>query len=190
MADGTRTVDIVVCEKHGLRYNRAVDGGCVRCRRGESGVQTGAVRVAAAATAAATTPAPAPAARADRPASTAIQLLLAAVLIGGTGSLFFSAHHAVLESFAGGVLAAAGKAGKKSAGTRPHVAAEREAAPEQPPTVWPSPEALAEEAPAIDPRGHGPAEEQKQLDEFFRQMREDEAKDRPAQPAPAASPPQ
>jgi hypothetical protein len=188
MANGTRTVDIVVCDKHGLRYNRAVESGCVRCRRGESGVQTGVVATATA-TAAAT--ATAPVARADRPASTAIQLVLAAVLIGGTGSLFFSAHHALLESFAGGAFAAAGKAGRKAAAGRHGASPSSETAPEreQPPTIWPSPEAIAEETPAVDPKGHGPAEEQKQLDEFFRQMREEEAKASPAQPAAAKSPP-
>jgi hypothetical protein len=174
MAASTGPVEIVVCETHGLRYNRAAESGCVRCRR-ESGVVAAAPGGGAGA--GATT-----GAAADRPASAGVQLLVAALLIGGSGTLFWSAHQAVLDSFDGSTLAIAGRDGAKAAAAP----SQRHDFGSSDPSAWPPPAAEAQDSPAVDPRGHGPGEEQKQLDEFFRQMREEAAKER--QPAPPPPP--
>lgn len=164
-----RTADIVVCDKHGLRYNRAVESGCVRCRR-ESGVAPAATSGASRAAT------PRPAGPPDAPASTGVQLLLAFLLVGGAGALFWTAHKAVLESFAGGVLATVGKQSAEAAAA-PAARKQFEQVDPFDPSTIPTPE--------FDPHGYGPAEEQKQMHEFFQQMKEDEAKERGNAP-PAA----
>ncbi len=80
-------VDIAVCDRHGLRYNRATENGCVRCRR-EAGARTPATGSDGRAAAAG-----------EREASAPIQLLLAAALIVGTGILLWNAQPAVLSGF-------------------------------------------------------------------------------------------
>ncbi len=171
-------MDVATCEKHGLRYNRAVESGCVRCRR-ESGVATtatagtGASRLGTAV-------------RLDAPSSVGTQLLIAVLLIGGTGGLCFAAHQAVLNSFAGGLLMQTGSAGMDvvdDPGEAYDAAAE--------PAAWPPPRPTGPQ-PTAPPgmKGRGPAEEQKQIEELFRQMQEDEAKERGEQPPPAEEIPQ
>ena len=44
-AEAPRATQTVACEKHGLRYNPALHGGCVRCRR-EAGEKLGGKRPA------------------------------------------------------------------------------------------------------------------------------------------------
>jgi hypothetical protein len=161
-------VDIATCEKHGLRYNRAVDAGCVRCRR-----ESGAVAAPGAATSSQGT---ARTTATEQPASLGKQLLLAAALVAGTGVLFWSAHQSVLESFSGGVLATVGKEGKEAAAAPGQRHSFETTDPLDPANV---------PTPAVDPRGQGPAEEQKQLHDFLQQMKEEEAKARgDATPAP------
>ena len=161
-------VDIATCEKHGLRYNRAVDTGCARCRR-----ESGAVAVEGATAPAQGT---AKAGATEKPASVGKQLLLAAALVAGTGVLFWSAHQSVLESFSDGVLATVGKEGKEAA-----------AAPGERHSFGTDPLDPANvPTPAVDPRGQGPGEEQKQLHDFLQQMKEEAAKARgDATPAPS-----
>ena len=109
-----------------------------------------------------------------------MQLLFAALLVGGTGTLFWSAHEAVLESFAGGVLANAGSAGAEAADAPGDASYE---APD--PAAWPPPRPTgSQQPPPPGMRGRGPAEQQKQVEELFRQMKEDEAKenDQPVDP--------
>ena len=169
-----QAIDIATCDKHGLRYNRATDKGCVRCRA-ESSAATGGTRRGAAPGRAA----------AEAPASLPIQLLIAALLVGGSGGLFFAAHQSVLESFAGGVLANAGEAGAEAA------AAPGDASYDAPdPASWPPPRPTA--TPPVPPgmRGRGPAEQQKQIEELFRQMKEDEEKERGEAPEPGSDLPQ
>jgi hypothetical protein len=172
---GSRAVDIVTCDKHGLRYNRAAEKGCVRCRS-EAG--TGASGARRAATASGP--------KVDAPASLPMQLLFAALLVGGTGTLFWSAHQAVLESFAGGVLATAGSAGAEAA------AAPGDASYEAPdPAAWPPPRPTGSQPqPPPGMQGRGPAEQQKQVEELFRQMKEDAAKERGEAPDPGTDQPQ
>jgi len=162
-------MDVVTCEKHGLRYNRAVESGCVRCRRERgagtrSGTTSGRGPVAA---------------RAEAPASLPMQLLIAALLVGGTGSLCWGAHQAVIDSFAGGLIAHTGRSGIEAA-TAPGEAYGDDKAE---PAAWPPPRPVGP-TPTIPPgmRGHGPAEQQKQIEELFRQMKEDEAKERGEDP--------
>jgi hypothetical protein len=164
-AAAPRPVDNDTCEKHGLRYNRATDKGCVRCRA-ESGAVSGAARAGASRAASKATP--------QAPASLGAQLLIAALLVGGTGALFYGAHQAVLESFSGGVLATAGKSGAEAA------AAPGEAKYDAPdPAAWPPPRPTGSQPqPPPGMRGRGPAEQQKQIEELFRQMKEDDAKER------------
>jgi len=165
-----RSVDIVVCEKHRLRYNRAAESGCVRCRR-ESGLGPAAANGTIGAAAARSS------GQTEAPASAAVQLLVAALLVGGTGTLFWTVQKTVLESFAGGALATAGKEGAEAAAAP---AARKSFQTTDPfdPAAIPTPE--------VDPGGHGPGEEQKQIHEFFEQMKEEEAKERgnapPAEP--------
>jgi hypothetical protein len=166
-------VDIIVCDKHGLRYNRAVESGCARCRR-----ESGAVATPGASAPAQGAPRSAQGmSAAEQPASIGKQLLLAAALVAGTGVLFWSAHQSVLESFSGGVLATLGKEGQDAAaapGQRHSFETTDPIDPANAPT------------PTVDPRGQGPAEEQKQLHDFLQQMKEDEAKARgAATPAPS-----
>jgi hypothetical protein len=115
MSEGRR-VEIAVCERHGLKYNAAEGQGCVRCRR-EAGLgapPAGATRSAVASA----TPSGASSGvssgvskgGSDRPASAPVQLLLAALLVGGTGAMFWAAHQQVLSSF-GALGAAAGAPG-------------------------------------------------------------------------------
>jgi len=174
-AAAPRPVDIVTCDKHGLRYNRATDKGCVRCRT-ESGAASGAPRASAPRAGAKGAPEP--------PASLGVQLLVAALLVGGTGGLFYGAHQAVLESFAGGVLATAGKSGAEAA------AAPGDAKYDAPdPAAWPPPRPTGSQPqPPPGMRGRGPAEQQKQIEELFRQMKEDEAKERGETPPPGDAP--
>jgi len=171
-----RAVDIVTCDKHGLRYNRAAEKGCVRCRSEAGGGATGARRG----------PTPARPAQANAPASLPMQLLFAALLVGGTGTLFWSAHQTVLESFAGGVLASAGSAGAEAA------AAPGDASYEAPdPNAWPPPRPTGSQPqPPPGMQSRGPAAEQKQIEELFRQMKEDEAKERGEAPDPGTDQPQ
>ncbi|HET9768734.1 MAG TPA: hypothetical protein VFS60_17950 [Thermoanaerobaculia bacterium] len=172
---GSRALDVVTCEKHGLRYNRAAEKGCARCRS-EAGTGSSGVRRAATASAP----------KVDAPASLPMQLLFAALLVGGTGTLFWSAHQAVLESFAGGVLATAGSAGAEAA------AAPGDASYEAPdPNAWPPPRPTGTQPePPAGMRGRGPAEQQKQVEELFRQMKEDAAKERGEAPDPGTDQPQ
>ncbi len=170
-ATGSRPLDIATCEKHGLRYNRAVESGCVRCRR-ESGVattaatSTGASRLGTAV-------------RLDAPSSIGTQLLIAVLLIGGTGGLCFAAHQAVLKSFAGGLLVQTGSAGMDVVDD-PGEAYGSDSAES---AAWPPPRPTGPQ-PTAPPgmKGRGPAEEQKQIEELFRQMKEDEAKERGEEP--------
>ena len=85
-----RRVEVAVCERHGLRYNAAEGQGCVRCRS-EAGVTAPPRRSAAG-----------PATRnasEEAGASLPMQLLVAALLVAGTGTMFWSAHRQVLASF-------------------------------------------------------------------------------------------
>ena len=174
-ATGSRRLDVGVCEKHGLRYNRAVETGCVRCRR-ESGVApaaaTGASRLGTAV-------------RLDAPSSIGIQLLVAALLIGGTGGLCFAAHQAVLKSFAGGLLAQTGSAGMDVVDDPGEAYGAEAADPAAAPAAWPPPRPTGPQ-PTAPPgmKGRGPVEQQKQIEELFRQMKEDEAKERGEEPPP------
>ena len=168
---GTR-IDIVVCQKHGLRYNGAAEKGCVRCRAESGFVAGGPVAGGVGSTRAGTSP---PRAAADRPASMQTQLLIAALLIGGTGGIFYGAHQALLDSVSGGMLAGAARSGAEAA------AAPGDASYEAPdPAAWPPPRPTA--TPPVPPemRGRGPAEQQKQIEELFRQMKEDQAKENAA----------
>jgi hypothetical protein len=168
-------VDIAVCETHGLRYNRAVESGCVRCRR-ESG--------AAPATGAAPARTKPAARRTDAPASAPLQLLFAALLVGATGALCWSAHQAVLDSFTGGLLAKAGRAGSEAAAAPGEAYGSDTTAP----AAWP-PGAQPQATAPPGMRGRGPAEQQKQLEKVLRQMQEEQAKERQAA-APADELPQ
>jgi hypothetical protein len=175
-ATGSRQLDVAVCEKHGLRYNRAVESGCVRCRRESGIVSTPGAKGAG--------PGAAPRSL-DPPASPAIQLLIAALLIGGTGGLCWGAHQAVLESFAGGLLVQTGSAGIEAAAA-PDEAYGDDASE---PAAWPPPRPTGPQ-PTAPPgmKGRGPVEQQKQIEELFRQMQEDEAKERAAEQQPADYP--
>jgi len=115
-----------------------------------------------------------------------MQLLFAALLVGGTGTLFWSAHQTVLESFAGGVLASAGSAGAEAA------AAPGDASYEAPdPNAWPPPRPTGSQPqPPPGMQSRGPAAEQKQIEELFRQMKEDEAKERGEAPDAGTEQPQ
>jgi len=75
-----RPVQIAGCERHGLKYNAAIDSGCVRCRRQD-------------------TPSLASATAAPRTASVPLQLLLAALLVGATGGLFCAAQRAMIDGY-------------------------------------------------------------------------------------------
>jgi hypothetical protein len=163
---GGGPIDIVVCEKHGLRYNRAAESGCVRCRRESAAAPapTGA-RPAASSRAAGPLPAALPAAPPERPASALLQLLLAACLVVGTGTLLWTAHEAVLATFGGGLLGAAGKAGAATVpGNRP--------LGESP---WPG--GAGEPSPSPRSVTVGPAEEQRQMDELMRQLKQDQQRE-------------
>jgi hypothetical protein len=172
-ATGSRPLDVATCERHGLRYNRAVESGCVRCRR-EGGVtsKTGA---------GASRPGAAPRA-AEPPASVATQLLIAALLVGGTGGVCYAAHQAVLASFAGGLLVQTGSAGMDVVDD-PGEAYGSDATTE--PAAWPPPRPTAAQ-PTAPPgmKGRGPVEQQKQIEEFFRMQQEEEAKERGEEPPP------
>lgn len=176
-ATGSRPLDIVTCEKHGLRYNRAAESGCVRCRR-ESGVattaSTGAGRLGTAV-------------RLDAPSSVRTQLIIAALLIGGTGGLCYAAHSALIKSYAGGFMQT-GSAGM-DAGDDPGEAYVRDNPAD--PAPWPPPRPKGPQ-PTAPPgmKGRGPVEQQKQIEELFRQMKEDEAKERGEEPPPAEEIPQ
>jgi hypothetical protein len=178
MADEGRRIDIAVCEKHGLRYNRATESGCVRCRR-ESGVVALPPAAGSQPTATARPAGAAAPPRSEQPASAGTQLLIALLLVGGTGGIFYGAQQSVLAGFAGGTLATVGQEGAEAAAA-PGQRKSFETVDPTDPAAW--------ETPAIDPRGHGPDEEQKQLHDFFQQMKEEEARSQqgpdPAEPAP------
>ena len=147
-----RRVEIVVCDKHGLKYNAAEAGGCVRCRR-EAGRGVAAGAVAAGA------PQPRRLVAAEAPASAAVQLLLAAVLVAGTGTLFWTAHRQVVAGFSGML----GTGGEDFA-----VDTEGDGL------------AFGDNEPAAYPPDGvtiGPAEEQRQMNELMRQMQEDDEKE-------------
>ena len=156
-----RRVEIVVCDRHGLKYNAAEAGGCVRCRR-EAGRGVAAGAVAAGA------PQPRRLVAAEAPASAAVQLLLAAVLVAGTGTLFWTAHRQVVAGF-GGMLGTGGDDfavdtegdGRVSFG-------------DNEPAAYPP-----------DGVTIGPAEEQRQINELMRQMQEDDEKEARAAAAAA-----
>ena len=88
----TRRVEVAVCEKHGLRYNAAEGHGCVRCRR-EAGIPAGPVPSAAPSSGPSRSPSAGDSASAPR------QLLFAALLVAGTGAMFWTAHRQVVASF-------------------------------------------------------------------------------------------
>jgi hypothetical protein len=150
-----KRVEIAVCERHGLRYNAAEGQGCVRCRRdtavgGPAGSSSG--------------PAAQPRAvrDAERPASVAAQVLVAALLVGGTGGMLWAAHQQVVASF-GSVFGAgapppAGVDAAAIEGYDPGSAAEPAAYPPDGVTV-------------------GPAEQDRQMRELLRQMQEDDKAD-------------
>ena len=167
-----RRVEISVCPKHGLRYNAAEELGCVRCRR-EDGAGLGRVPAAAARRQAAPR-------RADGVASAPNQLLLAALLVAGTGAMFWTAHQQVLASF-GSVF------GLSSEG--PGAATD--------PMAMEDDLGLGEPAEGVEPAGYppdgtvavGPAAQEQQMRELMRQMEADariDAEDAAAEAARAA----
>lgn len=155
-----RRVEISVCPKHGLRYNAAEELGCVRCRR-EDGAGVGRARVVGGAGAGRAQAAPR---RGDAAASAPTQLLLAALLVSGTGVMFWAAHQEVLESF-GSVFGLSAEG--PGAATDP-MAMEDDLG-------------LGETGEGVEPAGYppdgtvavGPAAQEQQMRELMRQMEED-----------------
>lgn len=168
----SRRIEISVCPKHGLRYNAAEELGCVRCRR-EDGAGVG--RAPAAGGRAPAAPRPA-----DGPASAPTQLLLAALLVAGTGAMFWTAHQQVLESF--GSVFGLGAEGPGAATA---------------PMAMEDDLGVGETDGGVEPAGYppdgtvavGPAAQEQQMRELMRQMEADariDAEDAAADAARAA----
>jgi hypothetical protein len=159
--ESERRVDIALCEKHGLRYNAADGGGCVRCRREAGLPPAGAVRSTAA-------PGPArPAAppRTDPPASALVQGLIALALVAATGVVFWSAHGQVLAGFGAMVTGGASEdvAGESDGDLGYGLEDDGSGFDGTEPAAYPPGDTVA----------IGPAEQQRQMDEVMRQMQED-----------------
>lgn len=159
--EGERRVEIVVCDKHGLRYNKADGGGCVRCRRESGGVAVhGGGRG----------PTPVRSGPAETSANAFVQLLLAAALIGGTGALFFSVHQDVVRGFGGmfaeGVEDVAAEGQLEDDGRLSFEEGDAEAD-----TAAFPPEGDSEGD--GDTVAFGPAEQERQMNELMRQMQQD-----------------
>lgn len=151
-----RRVEVAVCERHGLRYNAAEGRGCVRCRA-EAGVAPGTAP-------AARTPAPGAGRGSDAGASAARQLVLAALLVGGTGALFWTAHQAVLDSFGGLFgLTAEGPGAATDALSMEEETGLGGTPSEVEPAAYPPEDTVAV----------GPAAQEQQMRELMRQMEED-----------------
>jgi hypothetical protein len=86
MEAGASDVRIETCEVHGLKYNAAIDTGCVRCRRDADGAEAAPSGSAAIAVAA---------------PLVGKQALVSALLVAGSGFLFFTAHQRMLGQLAG-----------------------------------------------------------------------------------------
>ena len=152
-----RRVEIAVCEKHGLRYNAAEGQGCVRCRR-EAGVSAGPP----AATARAAAPGAAPS---EASPSVPSQLLLAALLVAGTGAMFWTAHQQVVESFGTFFGMSAGGPGASTDA----FSMEEDGLGSGEPAGGAAPAAY----PPDDTVAVGPAAQEQQMRELMRQMEED-----------------
>lgn len=109
MEGGVPEVRIETCEVHGLKYNAAIATGCVRCRKDGTGAEAG--------------PAASPSVAASAAPSLGKQALVSALLVAGSGFLFFSAHQRMLgqlTGFFGAGIEGGGRADIEAAAAGPY----------------------------------------------------------------------